>query len=96
MQPIVISFFVVATSFGPSCYHAIYTGDTVAENFGYFVSMTILPAFTGGVIGCLGIYYLHRRINTNIRKYWWLPAIGAITSLVPTVIYVIGMSLPHH
>jgi len=96
MKPIHISLLVVMASFAISYYHAMYTGDTVANVLGYFFSMTILPIFIGGAVGCIGIYALRDRIMENLKEYWWLPTSGALASLAPTIIYIIGMSLPHH
>jgi len=95
-NPIIISFVVIITSFVISYYHALYTGDTVADYVGYFVSMAIVPSFFGGAIGYSALLIINTDVNKNIKKYLWLPAIGVVTSLVPTLIFIIGMSLPNH
>ena len=90
-----ISILVVIVSFIASYYHAIYTGDIIGNFVGYFASMAILPVFLGISIGCLGIYALKNHLGSYLKHYWWLPAIGAISSLAPTAIYIMGMSMEH-
>ena len=90
-----ISILVVIVSFIASYYHAIYTGDIIGNFVGYFASMAILPVFLGISIGCLGIYALNNHLGSYLKHNWWLPAIGAISSLAPTAIYIMGMSMEH-
>jgi hypothetical protein len=50
----------------------LYTADTVANFLGYFVSLAILPAVVGGIIGITGIYALRKillKISMNTGGY---------------------------
>ena len=95
MQLITMGLLVIAASIVSSYYHAVFTGDSVAAYFGYFISMGVLPALVGGVIGCVGIYALCKNITANIKTFWWLPALGSTASLAPTLLYIVAMSAPH-
>ena len=91
-----VSFLVIAASFACTSYHMMYTADTVANFLGYFISLAVLPALVGGIIGMTGIYALRKRVTGNIYEFWWLPTIGAVTSLILVGYVVLVMSMTEH
>ena len=88
--------FVVITSFVITSFHLLYTADTIAEVFGYFVSVAVLPTLVGCFIGMISIFMLRKQILRSIKELWWLPTIGAVTSLSLVGYTVLIMSLPEN
>jgi len=80
---------VIVASITVSYFHMVYTADSIASFAGYFISLAILPAIVGALIGSIGVSTLEKNIK-GIKTYWWVPAIGSIASLVP-VTYVLFM-----
>ena len=87
---------VVIVSLAFTIYHLMYTADTVAKPFGYFIFIAVLPALVGGIIGMIGILALRNNIPDSIKELWWLPTVGAATSLALVCYVVLMMSLPGH
>jgi len=86
---------VIGTSFYSSYLHMVYTADKVSKVTGHFISVGALPFSVGAVIWLNGIIIVDLHISTSIKRYWWIPLLGSVSSLIPLAMFFWAMSRPH-
>lgn len=95
-KPITASIIVIIASVISSYCYMVNFADSVASVAGYFLSLVIFPFMVGALIGTAGMTIIGKNIFSEIKAYWWMPAIGAITSLVPVIYVLWAISQPNH
>ena len=74
----------------------MFTGDITADYFdSYQIALFVLPFLFGVAIGSIGVCLLKGSFKSNIKKFWWLPTMGAVAAMLPVAFLMWVMSQPH-
>lgn len=96
VKSIFVAAGVVLVSMAFTAWHLRYTADDLAAFTGYFVSVGVVPAVFGALVGLAGCAVLARGVIPSLSSYWWVAVVGALAAIGEVLLVIWRMSSPEH